>query len=168
MFRYLLYTISPSNALQVIRRPTEVTTLRLLRTFTISDAVEGAVEVRMELADALREYRSRSRLLLLGLTVGVLLLVAGTVINVYWLAIETLEVVYGDSPLDLMYIGLSLVHVQALCPQRCVPAVCPIGGLVCCTGLMPGVVVFGLAHLFLDRLPLGGAQAIGYLARSHR
>lgn len=88
-----------------------MTILKLLRTFTISDAVEGAVEVRMELADALREYRPRSRLLLLGLTIGVLLLVAATVINVYWLAIETMNVLYGDRTFDLTFIGLSLAYV---------------------------------------------------------
>jgi hypothetical protein len=49
--------------------------LRLLRTFVTSDAVEGAVEVRMELSEALQSYRSRLRLLALALGSGVVLVV---------------------------------------------------------------------------------------------
>jgi hypothetical protein len=47
--------------------------MRLLRTFTTSDAVEGAVEVRLELSEALHAYRSRLRLLILAIVIGVLI-----------------------------------------------------------------------------------------------
>jgi hypothetical protein len=49
--------------------------VKLLRTYVTSDAVEGAVEVRMELSEALQSYRSRMRLLALSLGLGVVLVV---------------------------------------------------------------------------------------------
>lgn len=56
--------------------------MRLLRTFTTSDAVEGAVEVRMELSEALHAYRSRLRLLALALIIGVILTVSAMILQV--------------------------------------------------------------------------------------
>ncbi len=60
----------------------EVSLLRLLRNFPISDAIEGAVEVRLELSDALRAQRSRVWLLLLCLVLGVLF----SVVSAFWQA----------------------------------------------------------------------------------
>ena len=58
----------------------EVSILRLLRNFPITDAIEGAVEVRLELSEALRAQRSRVWLLLLGLVLGVLF----SVLTAFW------------------------------------------------------------------------------------
>jgi hypothetical protein len=51
----------------------ETDPMKLLRTFTTSDAVEGAVEVRLELSEALVAYRSRVWILLIALLAGVIL-----------------------------------------------------------------------------------------------
>lgn len=60
----------------------EVSILRLLRNFPITDAIEGAVEVRLELSEALRAQRSRVWLLLLCLVLGVLF----SVVSGFWQA----------------------------------------------------------------------------------
>jgi len=56
----------------------------LLRNFPISDAIEGAVEVRLELSDTLKAQRSRVWLLLFCLVLGVLF----TVGSAFWQAGE--------------------------------------------------------------------------------
>ncbi len=56
--------------------------MRLLRTFVTSDAVEGAVEVRMELSEALHSYRSRLRLLILALVIGVVIVFISMLLQV--------------------------------------------------------------------------------------
>ena len=55
--------------------------MQLLRKFTRSDAVEGVVEVRMELSDGLIDYRPRVRLLLLGILTGVILAVTSMLLQ---------------------------------------------------------------------------------------
>jgi hypothetical protein len=54
--------------------------LRMLRNFPITDAIEGAIEVRLELSDALRAQRSRVWLLLTCLVLGVLL----SIVSAFW------------------------------------------------------------------------------------
>ena len=88
----------------------------MLRNFPISDAIEGAVEVRLELSDALRAQRSRVWLLLLCLVLGVLF----SVVSAFWQAREFIgnifEFIEGvvDWGVAEFALGIVLVMVSLL------------------------------------------------------
>jgi hypothetical protein len=84
--------------------------MRLLRTFTTSDAVEGAVEVRLELSEALHAYRSRLRILALAVIIGVLLTLAALSMQMsaYFSWIAT--VFDGEEGLDYLLALLGLLY----------------------------------------------------------
>jgi len=84
--------------------------VRLLRTFTTSDAVEGAVEVRMELSEALHAYRSRIRLLILALVIGVVLVTSGMVLQVAGFVSWIIEWFDGVGSLDYLEALLGLMY----------------------------------------------------------
>ncbi|NIP35498.1 MAG: hypothetical protein GWN18_11135 [Thermoplasmata archaeon] len=90
--------------------------MRLLRSFVTSDAVEGAVEVRMELSEALHGHRSRLRLMVLALVVGVvlvfiaMLLQMGAFVGLLFEWFEgTTEVGFWDSMTGLLYIFFFMI-----------------------------------------------------------
>ncbi len=92
--------------------------MRLLRTFTTSDAVEGAVEVRMELAEALHAYRSRMRLLLTSLVIGIVLTVGAMVLQTAGFLSAIFEwfdgaggLEYADALLGIMYTFFFLISL---------------------------------------------------------
>jgi len=84
--------------------------MRLLRTFTTSDAVEGAVEVRLELSEALHAYRSRLRLLALALILGVLLTLSAMFLQVAGYAGWIVEWIDGTGSLDYLWALLGLMY----------------------------------------------------------
>ena len=84
--------------------------MRLLRTFTTSDAVEGAVEVRLVLSEALHAYRSRLRLLVLALIVGVLLTLSAMFLQVAGYAGWIVEWIDGTGSLDYLWALLGLMY----------------------------------------------------------
>jgi hypothetical protein len=88
----------------------------MLRNFPITDAIEGAIEVRLELSEALRAQRSRVWVLLACLVLGVLL----SIVSAFWQVGEFVggifsfidgEVEWGVGPLAL---GIVLVMVSLL------------------------------------------------------
>lgn len=104
--------------------------MRLLRTFVTSDAVEGAVEVRMELSEALDDYRSRLRLLILALVAGVVLVFVSMLLQVSGFVGSVFEwfegeggVTFGEMLIGLIYtfffvisfaLGLAIVLFQGM------------------------------------------------------
>lgn len=88
----------------------------MLRNFPITDAIEGAVEVRLELSEALRAQRSRVWLLLLCLVLGVLL----SVVSAFWQAGEFIgnifEFIDGQMEWGIgeFAIGIVLVMISLL------------------------------------------------------
>lgn len=87
--------------------------MRLLRTFTTSDAVEGAVEVRLELSEALHAYRSRLRLLALALIVGVVLTLSAMILQAAGFASWIFEWLDGTGSLDYLWGLLGLVYTAS-------------------------------------------------------
>jgi hypothetical protein len=83
--------------------------LRLLRTFVTSDAVEGAVEVRMELSEALHAYRSRLRLLILALVSGVVLVFLSMLLQMSGFVGMVFEWFEGEGGLSYAEMVLGLV-----------------------------------------------------------
>jgi hypothetical protein len=84
--------------------------MRLLRTFTTSDAVEGAVEVRLELSETLHAYRSRLRLLALALIVGVVLTLSAMILQAAGYASWIIEWLDGTGSLDYLWALLGLMY----------------------------------------------------------
>ena len=92
--------------------------MRLLRNFVTSDAVEGAVEVRMELSEALHGHRSRLRLMVLALVLGVglvfvamLLQVGGFIGQLFQWLDGVAGLSFWDSMLGLMYIFFFVISL---------------------------------------------------------
>ncbi len=83
--------------------------MKLLRTFTTTDAVEGAVEVRLELSEAMRAYRTRVRVLLFTLILGVILSISAAFVQIGGFLTYIGEVLGGMVGVDLALIGLGLV-----------------------------------------------------------
>ncbi|UCC93031.1 MAG: hypothetical protein JSW25_10310, partial [Thermoplasmata archaeon] len=84
--------------------------MRLLRTFRTSDAVEGAVEVRMELSEALHTHRSRVRLMVLALMVGVVLTIAAMSLQMSAYMSWIGEVFEGEESLDYLMAILGILY----------------------------------------------------------
>lgn len=84
----------------------------LLRKFTTSDAVEGVVEVRMELSDGLVDYRSRVRLMLLGLFVGVILAVASMLLQAGGFVGWVFDFLDGKGEFDYLPALLGIVYTM--------------------------------------------------------
>jgi hypothetical protein len=88
--------------------------LRRLKTFKIPDAVEGAVEVRLELAEALRSYGPRLRWMLLGLTTSILLVLAAMTIQGISIGQLALDVWTGDKVLSLTQVILLAIDLMLM------------------------------------------------------
>jgi hypothetical protein len=83
--------------------------MRLLRTFTATDAVEGAVEVRLELSDSLKDYRTRVRVLLITLVLGVLLSISAAFMQIGAFIDHIIAIIDGQGEVDLAIIVVGLV-----------------------------------------------------------
>jgi hypothetical protein len=84
--------------------------MRLLRTFTTSDAVEGAVEVRLELSEALHAFRSRLLLHALTIIIGVLITLSALLLQVGGFASWIGGWFEGTESLDYLLAVLGLVY----------------------------------------------------------